>query len=69
MPISSAAASEQRMPKRAPRRARSNSRAPRFWPTKVVSAIWKLVIGRKAKPSILEYAPQPATAIVPKELT
>ena len=35
---------------------------------KVVSAKVKLVIGRKPKPSILEYAPQPACASAPKSL-
>ena len=62
IPISSASVIEQRIPKRAPFFALSRSFAPRFCPMNVVRAIEKLVIGRKAKPSILLYAPLPATA-------
>ena len=52
-PMSSASRTAQSMPKRAPFFARSYSFAPRFWPTKVVKAMVKLVMGKKAKPSIL----------------
>ena len=53
-PISSARATEQTMPNRAPFLVRCSSPAPRFCPTKVVMAAVKLVMGRKAKPSTLE---------------
>ena len=56
------------MPKRIPLRTRSGLPAPTFWLTKVASAIEKQVTGRKAKPSTLAYAPQPAMALAPKEL-
>ena len=68
MPISSAQMIVTSIPKRAPFFVRSYCFAPRFCPTKVVSAIVKLVIGRKPNPSIFEYAPQPAIATSPKEL-
>ena len=68
MPMSSATPTAHSRPKRAPLFARSNFPAPRFCPIKVVRAITKLEIGRKAKPSTLVYAPQPATAMVPKAL-
>ena len=42
--------------------------APRFCPIKVVMARVKQVMGRKPKPSILEYAPQPATAVMPNTI-
>ena len=67
-PISSAIMTEQRMPNRAPFFARSYCFAPRFWLTNVVSAIVKQVTGRKAKPSIFAYEPQPAIAIFPNAL-
>ena len=56
-------------PKCAPCLARSYSPAPRFWLTKVVSASAKAVMGRKPKPSILEYAPAPAIAVAPNRFT
>ena len=46
-----------RMQKRAPLLARSYCLAPKFCPTNVVQAIVKLVMGRNAKPSILQCAP------------
>ena len=67
-PMTSAMSTEHRMPNRAPFLVRSYSCAPRFWLTKVVIAAVKLVMGRNAKPSILEYAPQPAMAMEPKAL-
>ena len=53
-PTTSAIIRLHRMPKRAPRRARSYCFAPRFWPMKVASAKAKLLMGRKPNPSILE---------------
>ena len=47
---------------------RSGWPAPTFWLTKVANAIEKQVTGRKAKPSTLLHAPQPAMAYAPKEL-
>ena len=59
---------EQRIPNHAPFFARSYCFAPKFWLTKVVSAILKQVTGRNTNPSILEYEPQPAIAIFPNAL-
>ena len=47
----------------------SNCPAPIFWLTKVVTAEVNALIGMKAKPSIFMYAPFPATADAPNELT
>lgn len=67
-PMNSASIIAQTIPKRAPFFARPYSRAPRFWLVYVVSAMVKLVIGKKAKPSSLLYVPQAAMAIFPKVL-
>ena len=48
----SAIVTEQKMPTRIPFFTRSYAFAPRFWLTKVVSAIVKQVTGRKPKPSM-----------------
>ena len=67
-PMLSAITTEAMIPKREPFFARSWSPAPRFCPTKVVSDIVKLITGRNAKPSSLEYAPYAAIATLPKAL-
>ena len=56
------------MPNFMPLRTRSYWPAPTFWLTKVASAIEKQVTGKKAKPSTLLYAAQPAMAWEPKAL-
>ena len=56
------------VPNLAPSLALSILPAPRFWLTNVVIAIAKLVIGKNANPSTLEYAPAPAIAYSPKLL-
>ena len=58
----------QRIPIRAPFFALSYFFAPRFCPINVGSEIDMLVIGRKANPSILLYAPTPDIAYEPNEL-
>jgi len=68
IPMHSAMIRLHPMPKRAPFFALSYFPAPRFWLIKVVRAMEKQVIGRKPKPSTLEYAPHPATARFPKLL-
>ena len=53
-PISSAQVTPMKMPKRVPFFARSNFCAPMFCEVKVVRAMLKLMMGRKAKPSTLK---------------
>ena len=67
-PISSANATPDTIPNAAPFFALSYFFAPRFCPINVGSEIDMLVIGRKAKPSILLYAPTPDIAYEPNEL-
>lgn len=67
-PTISAISTEQREPNFMPFFTRSGWPAPTFWLTKVANAIEKQVTGRKAKPSTLLYAPQPAMACAPNEL-
>ena len=52
-PMASASSTVVSTPKRTPLRVRSYSRPPRFWPTKVVRAMVKLLMGRNPKPSTL----------------
>ena len=61
-------ASDNKSAVRVPFFARAWSPAPRFCPTKVVTASEIVVMGRSAKESILLYDVQPAMQSAPKRL-
>lgn len=56
------------MVKRAPLIVYSSFLAHKFWRRNVVNTIVKRFIGKKANPSILEYAPYPTVVMSPKIL-